>query len=63
MRFRPWRGDLQCKRASELNLSLEQTKGFDLIQQNYFREVKLLRSEIFSKTLEKHMGSDLNIDI
>jgi hypothetical protein len=52
MRFRPWGGELQCKRASELNLSIEQTKGLDLIQQNYFREVKLLRSEIFSKTLE-----------
>lgn len=52
MGMRRWRGDGQCSRASELNLSQEQRKTLDLLQQTYFREAQLLRLEIFAKNLE-----------
>ncbi|MGZ3494057.1 MAG: Spy/CpxP family protein refolding chaperone [Thermodesulfobacteriota bacterium] len=50
--MRRWRGEDQCSRASELNLSPEQKKNLDLLQQTYFREAQLLRLEIFTKKLE-----------
>ncbi len=50
--MRKWRGEGQCSRASELNLSQEQRKTFDLLQQTYFREAQLLRLELFTKNLE-----------
>lgn len=50
--MRRWRGEDQCQRAAELNLSTEQRKTFDLLQQSYFREAQLLRLEIFTKKLE-----------
>ncbi len=50
--MRRWRGESQCSRASELNLSQEQKKNLDLLQQTYFREAQLLRLEIFTKNLE-----------
>lgn len=52
MGMRRWSGEGQCSRASELNLSLEQRKTLDLLQQTYFREAQLLRLEIFTKNLE-----------
>jgi Spy/CpxP family protein refolding chaperone len=52
MGMRRWRGEGQCSRASELNLSQEQRKTLDLLQQTYFREAQLLRLEIFTKNLE-----------
>jgi Spy/CpxP family protein refolding chaperone len=52
MGMKRWRGEAQCWRASELNLSQEQRKTFDLLQQTYFREAQLLRLEIFTKNLE-----------
>ncbi len=52
MGMRRWRGEGQCSRASELNLSQEQRKTFDLLQQTYFREAQLLRLELFTKNLE-----------
>jgi Spy/CpxP family protein refolding chaperone len=52
MGMRPWRGEDQCWRASELNLSSDQAKGLELIQQSYLRETQLLRAEIFLKRLE-----------
>ena len=50
--MRRWRGDGQCSRASELNLSQEQKKTLDLLQQAYFREAQVLRLEIFTKNFE-----------
>lgn len=47
-----WKGEARCWRASDLNLSPEQLKGFDLIQQAYFQEIRLLRVQLFSKRLE-----------
>lgn len=47
-----WRGEARCWRASELDLSTEQMRGLDLIQQTYFQEVRLLRAQLFSKRLE-----------
>ncbi len=52
MGMRRWRGEDQCSRASELNLSQEQRKTLDLLQQTYFREAQLLRLEMFTKNLE-----------
>ena len=52
MGMRKWRGESPCWRASDLDLSLEQRKGLDLIQQTYFREVQLLRLQVFTKRLE-----------
>jgi len=47
-----WRGETNCWAASELNLSQDQAKGFDNLQQAFFREVQLLRIQLFSKRLE-----------
>ena len=52
MGMRPWRGEDQCWRASDLSLSAEQLKGLELIQQNYLRETQPLRAELFLKRLE-----------
>lgn len=50
--MRKWRGESPCWKASELNLSNEQTKGLDLIQETYFRETQLIRAQLFTKRLE-----------
>jgi hypothetical protein len=52
MGMRHWRGEVRCWRASDLNLSPDQMEELDLIQQTYFRETQLLRTELFSKYLE-----------
>ncbi len=52
MGMRPWRKDARCWRASELNLSSEQTTGLALIQQTYLRETQLLRAQLVTKRLE-----------
>jgi Spy/CpxP family protein refolding chaperone len=52
MGMRHWRGEALCWRASELDLSTEQMRGLDLIQQTYFQEVRLLRAQLFLKRLE-----------
>jgi Spy/CpxP family protein refolding chaperone len=46
-----WRED-QCLRASDISLSQDQMKGLDLIQEAYFKEIRLLRIQLFSKQLE-----------
>jgi Spy/CpxP family protein refolding chaperone len=46
------RGETQCLRASDLNLSQEQMKELELIQQANFQEIRLLRIQLFSKRLE-----------
>ena len=52
MGMRPWKSEVRCWRASDLNLSQEQMKGLDTLQQSFFRETQLLRAQIFSKRLE-----------
>ena len=52
MGMRPWKGEARCWKASDLNLSQEQMKGLDTLQQAFFRETQLLRAQIFSKRLE-----------
>jgi Spy/CpxP family protein refolding chaperone len=47
-----WRGETSCWAASELSLSQDQAKGLDSLQQTFFREVQLLRVQLFSKRLE-----------
>jgi Spy/CpxP family protein refolding chaperone len=49
---RPWRGEIQCWRALDLNLSPEQLKEIKIIQQAYLKETQLLRSQLFAKRLE-----------
>ncbi len=52
MDMRKWRGDNPCWRATELDLSREQRKNLELIQQAYFREAQLLRAQLFTRRLE-----------
>jgi len=52
MEMRQWKMDEQCWKASDLNLSSEQAKALELIQQTHFRETRLLRGELFLKRLE-----------
>lgn len=52
MGMRNWRGDPTCWKASELDLSQEQRKNIELIQQAYFREAQLLRAQLFTRRLE-----------
>lgn len=52
MGMRPWRKDARCWRASDLNLSSEQAKGFNLLQQTYLEETQLLRAQLITKRLE-----------
>ena len=50
--MKKWRGEGPCWRASELDLSQEQRKGLDLLQQIYFRDAQLLQIQLFTKRLE-----------
>lgn len=50
--MKPWKGDTPCWRASDVGLTAEQMKTLILIQQVYFRDTFLLRTELFSKQLE-----------
>jgi len=52
MGMRRWRGEAPCGKASDLDLSPEQRKNFELIQQAYFRETQLLRAQLFTRRLE-----------
>jgi hypothetical protein len=52
MGMRPWDEGARCWKASELNLSPDQMKGYSLIQQHYIRESQLLRAQLFVKWLE-----------
>jgi Spy/CpxP family protein refolding chaperone len=52
MGMRKWRGEQPCWRASDLDLSQEQRKTLELIQQAYFRQVQLLRAQLFTRRLE-----------
>lgn len=50
--MKKWKGEGPCWGVSELNLSEEQRKSLDLIQQTYFREAQLIRAQLFTKRLE-----------
>jgi Spy/CpxP family protein refolding chaperone len=52
MGMRKWRGEPTCWKASDLDLSQEQRKSLELIQQAYFREAQLLRAQLFTRRLE-----------
>ena len=52
MGTRRWRGENPCWRAADLDLSQEQKKNLELIQQAYFREAQLLRAQLFTRRLE-----------
>jgi hypothetical protein len=46
------RGEPPCFRASDLDLSLDQMKELELVQQSFYRDTQLLRTELFSKYFE-----------
>jgi len=46
------RGEPSCLRASDLNLSPNQMKELELIQQSFYREAYPIRTELFSKYFE-----------
>ena len=46
------RGEPRCWAASELRLSPDQAKAYDLLSRTYFQESKRYRMELFSKRLE-----------
>ncbi len=50
--LKPWRGEGKCWKASDLNLSQEQLRGLDALQQAFFRETQAFRAQIFAKRLE-----------
>ena len=52
MEMRHWREENRGYRAMELNLSQEQAKELDIIQQAHFRETQPLRTQLLSKRLE-----------
>jgi Spy/CpxP family protein refolding chaperone len=52
MGMKKWRGEAPCWRASDLDLSQEQRKNLELIQQAYFREAQFLRAQLFTRRLE-----------
>jgi Spy/CpxP family protein refolding chaperone len=52
MGMKQQRGETQCLRASDLNLSKEQIRELELIQQANFQEIRFLRIQLFSKRLE-----------
>ena len=52
MEMKKWRGEGPCWKASDLDLSQEQRKNLELIQQVYFREAQLLRAQLFTRRLE-----------
>ncbi|OGP63274.1 MAG: hypothetical protein A2169_08560 [Deltaproteobacteria bacterium RBG_13_47_9] len=52
MGMRQWRKDDRCRRASELNLSSEQIKRLEPIEQTFSQEIRILRVQLFSKRLE-----------
>jgi Spy/CpxP family protein refolding chaperone len=52
MGMRKWRGESPCWRASDLDLSQEQRRSLELIQQLFFREAQVLQAQLFTRRLE-----------
>ena len=64
MGMRPWKGEHRCPTARELNLSPDQMKVLNSLQQTYDQETQLLRNELFSKRLElRESLTDPNVRI
>jgi len=51
-RMEQWWTEAQCLRASDINLSQDQIKGLDMIQEAYFQEIRFIRIQLFSRRLE-----------
>jgi len=65
MGMRKGSGEAPCSRASDLDLSQEQRKSLELVQQAYFREAQLLRAQLFTRRLELRellMGPAIKIE-
>jgi len=61
---RHWRKGNPCWKASELNLSLEQRRQLESIQQVFLRDTHRIRAELFSKRLEfRELLTNPNIKI
>lgn len=52
MGMKPWRKEARCWRASDLNLSEDQRKSLELLQQALLEEAQLLRSQLVTRRLE-----------
>jgi Spy/CpxP family protein refolding chaperone len=52
MGMRRWREEGPCWSASDLDLSQEQRRSLESIQGAFFREVRLLRAQLFARRLE-----------
>jgi Spy/CpxP family protein refolding chaperone len=48
----PWNTEGQCWKASDLNLTPDQTRALEIIQRTHLGEIQLLRAELFAKRLE-----------
>jgi Spy/CpxP family protein refolding chaperone len=52
MGMRQWGASEHCRKAADLNLSPDQEKTLELIEQTHFSETRVLRAELFLKRLE-----------
>jgi len=52
MGMRPWKKDPRCGRASELQLTAEQSKEYEFLQNTYMGETQVLRAQLLTKRLE-----------
>ncbi len=52
MGMKKWKGEGKCWKASDFDLSQDQRKNLDIIQQTYFREAQLSPLQLFTKRLE-----------
>ena len=52
MGMRQWGAGEHCWKAADLNLSSDQEKALELIEQTHFSETRLLRAELFLRRLE-----------
>lgn len=50
--MKQWRTRSPCLSSKELNLTQEQLKSIRMLQQEYFRDIRLLRIELLSKRME-----------
>jgi Spy/CpxP family protein refolding chaperone len=52
MGMRPWKKETRGGRASELNLTSEQAKELNRLQQTHLQETQLLRAQLITRRLE-----------
>ncbi|OGP91631.1 MAG: hypothetical protein A2156_15275 [Deltaproteobacteria bacterium RBG_16_48_10] len=64
MGMKPWKGEVRCWKASELNPTQDQMRGLEALQQGFSLETQLLRAQIFTKRLElRELLTDPNTKI